>query len=211
MEGQERLIYLWNGSEWVKVIGESVANPNLRVRLYGGANFIAVTQSAAAHARTNYGLTTYSALYADDGTNLSRLDMLLAQQDALANTFNGLGVTSMLYGFNGATFDRLRTDGLGVLKVSKGDIQPTRVRKTSTGRVGVAGAKKLFWIACSPDGPSAEWEISDSDVGGAAIEYDHFDTDKHSDHIDFNPPMEFATGIWVEKFDHMKSLVFCYE
>lgn len=84
-------------------------------------------------------------------------------------------------------------------------------RMTGAGRVGPGGAKTLHWIACSPDSPSAEWELTDAAGPGGAVVYDHFDSDKHSEHLHFDPPMEFAVGIYIEKFDHMHSLVFCYE
>lgn len=83
------------------------------------------------------------------------------------------------------------------------------IRKTAVGPV-VAGAHKLYWVACSPSAPGAEWQLTDDIAGGGAIVYDHFDPDKHSDHLIISPPMQFITGIWVEKFDHMFSLVFGY-
>ena len=203
-------IWGWDvaANQWRKVLVD--AQGNVRAMLYDGVNPIdSELLSATSIADALRGLVVNSALRLSHagGNNWTEWRAAVDMGDANPGVFLA-PVTPM--GYNGATWDRLRTDGLGVLKVSKGDIQPARIRMTATGRVGVAGAKKLFWIACSPDSPAAEWEISDSDVGGAAIEYDHFDSDKHSEHIDFNPPVEFATGIWVEKFDHMKSLVFCY-
>lgn len=341
IEGALGQCYGYDGAAWQTLLVESDVLKNLRVRLYGGANAIFVGQSAAAFAYTNYGLATFAALYADDGTNLSRLDMLLAQQDALANTFNGLGVTAMLMGYNGSTWDRLRVDankylnvnvqtllagatlpvaeqgtpsvhlhaydganwhalrttdatrfnlrtqpyyyqfvvgggvmsadiadadyglyshaslqswnldvgtvtklfqrepadalatsrglnvvasligyngstwdrlrtyGVGILKVGRAEIDSTTVRHTAAGAV-VAGAHNLYWVACSPDSPSAEWELSDDLDGSTAAVYDHFDSDKHSEHLIFDPPMKFSTGIYIKKFDHMHSLVFCY-
>ena len=74
----------------------------------------------------------------------------------------------------------------------------------------VAGARKLFWISCSPDAPGAEFELTDAVGGGQPVKLDHFDPDKHSEIINFDPPIKFSTGIWIEKFDHIHSLVFCY-
>lgn len=243
MEGQERLIYGWNGAEWEKILVdalghlqvdvlsvvaaasqcygwdtaawqrlllEGVGLHNLRVKLYDGANGID-SASGVPHRTIERGLFTNAQVYGRSLANDAKaINTYPIDRDDIPAVYNALCTIDFLAGFDGATWDRLRTYGTGVLTVAKGAIAPTRIRMTATGRVGVAGAKALFWIACSPDGPAAEWEISDSDAGGAAIEYDHFDADKHSDHLDFNPPMEFATGIWVEKFDHMKSLVFCY-
>ncbi|GAJ14457.1 unnamed protein product, partial [marine sediment metagenome] len=59
-------------------------------------------------------------------------------------TTRGLPTVAFLAGFDGSTWDRLRTYGTGVLTVAKGAIAPTRIRMTATGRVGAAGAKTLF-------------------------------------------------------------------
>jgi len=75
---------------------------------------------------------------------------------------------------------------------------------------GIAGAHKLYWVACSPDGANAEWQLTDAIAPGGGIVYDHYDSDRHSEHLVFSPPMQFDTGIWVEKFDHMFSLLFGY-
>lgn len=203
--------YGWDTANWLPLRFEAAGIPNLRTKLYDGANGIeGVAQSISFYnPGADWGLQTSSKLML-----YQSVTALTAWRHAGVESDASTG-TSMapvgLWGWNGGSFDRLRTYGTGVLTVAKGAIAPTRIRMTATGRVGVAGAKKLFWLACSPDGPSAEWEITDADAGGGAVVYDHFDADKHSDHIDFNPPMEFTTGIWVEKFDHMKSLVFCYQ
>lgn len=203
--------YGWDSAAWQRLTLEGVGLHNLRVKLYDGANGIDSSSAGGGIALAARGLFTNSIIRAYElNSGLWQAGRMKIPEDNLTPSF-GLFVVSHLMGFNGVDYDRLRSYGAGVLTVAKGAIAPTRIRMTATGRVGVAGAKKVFWIACSPDGPSAEWEITDADAGGGAIEYDHFDTDKHSDHIDFNPPMEFATGIWVEKFDHMKSLVFCYQ
>ncbi|GAG98845.1 unnamed protein product, partial [marine sediment metagenome] len=97
----------------------------------------------------------------------------------------------------------------GILKVGRAEIGSTTIRKTAVGQA-IAGAHHLYWIACSPDAPGAEWVLTDGIAGGGPIKYDHFDNDKHSEHLSFDPPIKFTTGIWIEKFDHMHSLVFCY-
>lgn len=83
------------------------------------------------------------------------------------------------------------------------------VRAVAAGQ-GVLGACKLYWIACSPDGPGAEFEITDAIAIDGAVVYDHFDNDKHSEQLPLDPPMQFTTGIWIEKFDHIHSLTFGY-
>ena len=68
----------------------------------------------------------------------------------------------------------------------------------------------LYWIGCSPDSPGAGWEITDSLIILGNIVYDHFDPDKHSEQLIFDPPIRFTVGIFIEKFDHMHSLTFGY-
>lgn len=76
--------------------------------------------------------------------------------------------------------------------------------------VAVPNACKLYWVACSPDAPAAEWQLADNDAVAGAIVYDHFDPDRHSEQLIFHPPMQFTKGIAVIKFDKMFSLVFGY-
>jgi len=117
--------YGYDTANWQYLQVESAAVHNLRVRLYGGANAVLVGQSSAALAYTNYGIETFAMLYADDGTNLSRVGMLLAGADGVVNTLNTLGVASMLYGYNGTTWDRLRIDANDYLKVNIAAVDAT--------------------------------------------------------------------------------------
>jgi len=202
--------YGWDTVDWQRLRVEGAANPNLRVAIYDGANRTHIRQlTATSLADALYALNVSACLRVSDTAGATWKEVV-----GVASIADGIGMGSGvpvgLWGYNGAMWDRLRTYGTGVLTVAKGAIAPTRIRMTATGRVGVAGAKKLFWVACSPDAVNAEWELTDADAGGSAVVYDHFDQDRSSEQLDFDPPMEFATGIWVEKFDHMKSLVFCY-
>ena len=204
-------IYGFDGMNWQKLLVQSAAHHNLRVALFEGAFRIYSLVGGATIPHADRGLFTHSAGYGTTGVSWHAFRMAPSSTDAVSAGTDRLLVNSSLYGYNGADWDRLRSYDTGILKVAKGAIGPARAKMTGTGQVGAAGVRKLFWIACSPDGPAAEWELTDADAGGGAVVYDHFDADKHSEQIDFDPPMEFATGIWVEKFDHMKSLVFCYK
>lgn len=83
------------------------------------------------------------------------------------------------------------------------------LRATGTGPV-LAGRHKLHWVACTPSAPNAEWQLTDNTLPGAFIVYEHFDTDKESEQLNLIPPIQFVTGIYVEKFDNMTSLIFGY-
>ena len=83
------------------------------------------------------------------------------------------------------------------------------VRAVATGPA-VARACKLYWIACSPDSAGSEFQLTDADAPGGVEVYCHFDDDRHSEHIHISPPMQFDTGIYVEKFDKIQCLHFGY-
>ncbi len=290
--------YGYDTANWQYLQVEAAALHNLRVRLYGGANAVLVGQSSAALAYTNYGIETFAILYGDDGTNLSRVGMLLDGADGVVNTLNTLGVAGMLYGYNGttwdrlrvesdtefnlrvrlyagavditstplvtasfvcsnmtglymrtqptvawddthaqairapymledgdvgatfpavglygyngATYDRLRTYGVGVLKVGRAAVGLLTVRMTGTGQVGAAGARKLYWMAVNPSAGNSTIELADAAAGGGAVVFDHYHTDRESHMDTLDPPMEFSNGIYLETFTAMTSVIFGY-
>lgn len=203
--------YGWVGDVWYHLLVESAANPNLRVRLYDGANAVTVRPHAFAVAAGDYGLVTASCLTALFGVAWHYLHAGQFNADNQSGGYYGLETRAHLYGYDGSQWDRLRTYDTGILKIGRAPIGATTLRVTAAGQVDDAGAKKLYWISCSPDAPGAEFELSDATEALQPVVFDHFDPDKHSEIINFDPPMEFANGIWVEKFDHIHSLVFCYE
>lgn len=199
----------WTGAAWTPLLVESLANANLRTRLYDGVNPIKAVESADDIVDANWGLFTQAGIRGWDGNFWKSVNVEDDAGDALANARASLATVAKLYGYNGATWDRLRTYGTGILKVGRAEIDSTTVRRVAAGAV-VAGAHNLYWISCSPDGPGSEFELTDAIAGGGAVVFDHFDADRHSEIIHLDPPMKFTAGIWVEKFDHIHSLVFCY-
>ena len=85
----------------------------------------------------------------------------------------------------------------------------TSKRMVAVGQV-VAGIHKLYWVECTPSGPTALWDLSDDLDGLGAIVLSHFDTDKHSDILQLSPPMRFVTGIYLKTFTAMTSVTFGY-
>jgi len=201
--------YGWIGDVWYHLLVESAANANLRVRLYDGANKI------TAGPLNQTPLTTDIAR-GHDVRAIPYLFVAANRSDVLVSAFfnpddtTGTNTAAVgLWGFTGTRWWKIRTWSGGILKVGRAEIDSTTLRKTVAGAV-VAGVRKLFWISCSPDAPGAEFELTDATEALQAIVFDHFDPDKHSEMINFDPPMKFANGIWIEKFDHMHSLIFCY-
>lgn len=123
-------IQAWDGADYRDCILESATYANLRVALYSGENKVGDggqinTDDVDA---TIYGMNTRSFLYAYNGTAWDRLKVESSSQaglqtgiwqggnqavvvqaaaDAIAGTNYGLQTRGMLYGWNGATWDRL--------------------------------------------------------------------------------------------------------
>lgn len=202
-------IHGWDGSDWQKLRVEGAAHHNLRVGIFHGSAQAQVAHVIAANVPDGVsGILTNTRLFASRST-FSQWNELATAADGVDGWHGGNSLTAMLWGYNGATFDRLRTYGTGILKVGRAEIDSTTVRKTAVGAV-VGGSRKLFWVACSPGAGNAQWELTDAIAGGGAVVYDHFDTDRHSEKLIFDPPMKFSAGIWIETFTNMTSLVFCY-
>ena len=82
-------------------------------------------------------------------------------------------------------------------------------RMTGTGQV-IAGAHRLYWIACDPGAGNSLWEVTDAIAAGAAVLLSCFSTSRESKGFVFNPPCPFATGIYLETFTNMTAMTFGY-
>ena len=74
----------------------------------------------------------------------------------------------------------------------------------------IAGAHKLYWISCNPSAGNSEWGLSDAVAPGGDILIEHFHTTKESHNTNLIPPMQFNTGIFIEKLVAMTSMTFGY-
>jgi len=147
-------IHGYDGFNWQKLLVESAAQHNLRVKLYIGATGIEA-EYLNTDLTNEYGLIVKAQLLAKIApTNFDALEMGIVNIDSVAAGTKALWASSFPYGFNGATWDRLRTYPAGILKVGRAEIDSTTLRKTVAGQV-VAGARKLFWVACSGRGMAA--------------------------------------------------------
>jgi len=75
---------------------------------------------------------------------------------------------------------------------------------------GIAGAHKLYWIACDPSAGNSVWELSDDTDGSTATVLSCFSTNRETKGFVFNPPMNFVTGIYIKVFTNMTSMTFGY-
>jgi len=203
-------LYGYDGTNWQTLLTENAALKNLRVKIYDGAYGIPSNVIGANILSSERGLVTYSTLSAYD--RLSEFHRYLECQlpaDNIAGP-RALFVHSLLYGYDGSTFDRLRTKGTGVLAVGKGNIDATLVRVTATGSVA-AGARLLHQMCVNPSAASAVLEITDATIAAQPLAWDMFFTARETHHYVFDPPIPFTTGIYIETLTGITSVMLCYE
>jgi len=203
-------LYGYNGATWDRLRVESSTAFNLRVKLYDGANGIDSDLENATIAQAKRALHVIAHTYVHTGTNWYRVLAVSRGVDGIGTGGQVMGVASVLYGFNGADFDRLRSYGTGILKVGRAEVGLLDARLTATGQVGATGARKLYWMSINPGAGNSVIELTDAIAGGGAVVYDHFHTSRES-HVDtLDPPMEFSNGIYLETFTNMTSVIFGY-
>ena len=202
-------VHGWDGANWQKLLTESAALHNLRVRLYAGTNPITegtVITALAATDRTLIVRNFPSVYNADTGSFLNWFGR--SDSDARAGTSSPL-VQARLAGFNGATWDRLRTYGTGILKVGRAEVGLQDLRRIGAGQVK-ASPGKLYWLKCNPAVAASVWELSDDLDGSTAVKIDGYHATRESHMSTFDPPLEFTTGIYLKTFTNMTSMVFGY-
>jgi len=74
----------------------------------------------------------------------------------------------------------------------------------------IPGAHKLYWISCNPSAGNSEWGLSDAIIAAQPILLEHYHTTRESHNTNLIPPMQFNTGIYIEKFVAMTSMTFGY-
>ena len=202
-------IYGYTGAAWQTLLVESNVLKNLRVKLYDGANGITsgvpIYGPVDISAVRGLDVRSFLYLYRTATTAYAWQPMSYVADAVAGHTSASVG----LYAYNGATFDRLRSYNTGILKVGKGNIGAVPVRKTAVGQV-VAGAHELHQLCVNPSAANAALELTDAVAGGAAVLMDMFFTARETHHYVFDPPIPFATGIYLETFTNLTSVLFCY-
>lgn len=82
-------------------------------------------------------------------------------------------------------------------------------RMAAAGQV-IAGAHWLYWIHMNPSAGNSILVLTDAIAALAATLFDDFHTDKEGHLHPFNPPLPFSTGIYLETFTNMTSVLFGY-
>lgn len=202
-------IHGWDGSAWQKLLTESNTLHNLRVKLYDGANAIGSVPLDTS-ATTQSGLVTIACLHTRVSANLyNQVGSAYLLTDNRTPPSYGVASGCYLYGFDGTTWDRLRSYGTGTLKVGRAEVGLLTMRRIGTGQVK-ASAGKLFWIVMNPAAAASIWELSDDVDGSTAIVLDHYDAAREGHMFTFDPPMEFSSGIYLKAFTNMTSMTFGY-
>jgi len=83
------------------------------------------------------------------------------------------------------------------------------IRLVAAGLI-VAGRHKLHWIKCNPSVANSEWALSDAIIALAAVVLDSYHAGREGHTVNFIPPMQFTTGIYLETFTNMNSMTFGY-
>jgi len=201
--------YGYDGSNWQTLLVESSAQKNLRVKLYDGANGID-SLDLDTELGDLRGLVTHSLINGHvTDTTFRRIKALTGASDNNASGLWGLVVQANLYGYDGFYFDRLRTYGTGILKVGRAEIGATHHRATAIGIIA-AGGRKLFWICARPS--AANWVVGFTDtlIAGQPVKFDAGGAAVEMTHHNFDPPIEFGTGLYLETLTNVTALHICF-
>lgn len=202
-------IYGYDGAAWQRGLLEGIGLHNLRVKLFDGANGID-SDALDGDLTTEQALLTKGVVLGKTGANYFVPVYARTMNSDNENIWaSGLVTSAVLYGFNGAALDRLRTYGTGVLKIGRAEIDSTTTRLVAAGQVK-ASAGALYWLTCNPDAGNSVFELSDDLDGLGAVVLDCFSTTREGKGFNFDPPMKFATGIRLKTFTNMTSMTFCY-
>lgn len=202
-------IYGFDGNIWQKLLVESAAQHNLRVRLYAGAN--ALTEGGFATGTfdhsSKHGLDVRAHLYTrENDADARRVSSLHATPD----DSTGYGsLPAGILAWNGSKWDRLRAYPTGILKVGRAEIGLSDLRRVGAGQVKAAPGK-LYWMTMNPTAANSVIELTDDLNGLGAVKWDMTHGVNSAHHMNFDPPLEFATGIYLKTLTNFTSVIFGY-
>lgn len=202
-------LYGYDGANWQTLMVDHSVYKNLKVALYYTDQLIHGLLWPTTDIVTTdlYTLRTSSQVYL--WRSASRSDPCKVASeigDASGGRYHG---TVALVGWNGATYDRLRTYGTGVLKVGRAEIGATLTRETGAGSVAT-GARKLFWLTIRPSAANWVLALTDATAGGGTVIWDDGGALQEPCHCVFDPPIEFSTGIYIETYTNLTAVMLDY-
>ena len=83
------------------------------------------------------------------------------------------------------------------------------VRLTGAGQVYL-GSARLHWLIINPGAPNAVLELTDAAAALAAVHCDYYLANRNTLPVPYVPAMHFSTGIYLETFTNLTSVVFGY-
>jgi len=202
-------LYGFNGVTWDRLRTEADDAFNLRVKLYDGANGVWVPQfiGASLTATSKYHLANASILYCSkDATSVSPVLRARSSADGVIGNFF---FPVALKAYNGAFYDRLRSYPTGILKVARAEAGLSTALKVAVGAVK-ASAGKLYWVTMNGGAGNTRVELSDDLDGSTAAVYALQCLQNCVAHVVLDPPMEFATGIWLKTFTNATDTILGY-
>jgi len=205
----ESRIFGYDGAAWHRLLTESNLLHNLRVKLYDGANGInADLLSLGDIPNTQRGLDVNACLrvYYPAGNAWRDVQNVYTLGDA--NTGSRM-IPVGRWGYNGASWDRVRSYPGGIQKVGRAEVGLSTLRRTDAGQVK-ASAGKLYWMTMNPSAANSVIELTDDTDGLGAIVWDMTHGANSAHHMNIDPPMEFANGIYLKTLTNFTSVIFGY-
>lgn len=83
------------------------------------------------------------------------------------------------------------------------------IRRVAVGQVYL-GHCRLHWVIMNPSAPNALLAVTDANAALAAIVLDFFEADRNTLPFTMAPPKWFETGIYLETFTNLTSVIFGY-
>lgn len=193
-------LYGYNGTSWDRLRVDAAFRLLTNSMLYDGANAIDSDQlDSNIFVSGDRGLLVRAQIC---GYNLEPFHQRRTDSDALAAVSRELCqmTVSALYGFNGATFDRLRTYPTGILKVGRaeGGLSTHHGQASATVK---ATPGSVYWVTIvSRDGTNGSWVVIRDGGSAGAVKWEGgVIAVKYSTlHAVLDLPIECGTAIYKE-------------
>lgn len=190
-------LYGYDSTNWQTLLVESAALKNLRVKLYDGATGIS-SAAMGYHTLTGSGLNVHAQVWGRTGAAAAAaINADYPNDDTHASTERGLDVISLLHGFDGTYFERLRTYATGILKVGRAEVGLSNSGVLSGDTEVKSSAGKVYWMSVS-DTAALSIELNDSTDNSGTDRFAAVLPANCYGHYIFDPPIEFTSGIYLD-------------
>lgn len=187
----------YDGAAQQKLLVESAANPNLRAKLYDGASGIDSGDMWTEPSKTARGLDVISLLFGHDVPTNAPYRLLTDYHTDNLYPYKALIVNSKLFAWDGSGSDRLRCYTGGILKVARAEAGLSSSGILTGDTAVKSSAGKVYWITIAGL-VAVNIELNDSVDDSGTDLWGVFLAANSYFHINFDPPLEFTNGIWVD-------------